>query len=519
MSAPTGGHSRGNVGFWYVGPLEFDPVNRIQYCESEGTVPAPEEIRQLVERFQSHRESYLSPAYNETQLRREFNDPFFKAMGWDVETLQGFAEAYKDVVHEDALKIGGTTKAPDYSFRIGGARKFFVETKRPAVKIREDAAAAFQIRRYAWTAKLPLSILTNFEDFAVYDCLTHKPDKNNKPSTGRICLVRYSDYVERWDELSAIFSPDAIRKGAFDKYAAAHRKKRGTAQVDNEFLTEIESWRHMLARNVALRNPQLDERELNFAVQRTIDRIVFLRICEDRGIEPAGQLQAIVNGARIYRRLCEIFTRADERYNSGLFHFHPERDRAEEPDQLTPTIEINDKPLEQIIRGLYYPDSPYEFSVFPADILGQVYEQFLGSVIRLTRGHQAKVEPKPEVRKAGGVYYTPTYVVDYIVEETVGRLLKGKDPRTIGGLTKEWKPSKAKTAQPLTVFDPACGSGSFLIGAYQKLLDWCRDWYVQDGPQKYPTRIHKTQRGEWRLTSDEKKRILLTHIYGVDIDP
>lgn len=189
MSAPTGGHSRGNVGFWYVGPLEFDPVNRIQYCESEGTVPAPEEIRQLVERFQSHRESYLSPAYNETQLRREFNDPFFKAMGWDVETLQGFAEAYKDVVHEDALKIGGTTKAPDYSFRIGGARKFFVETKRPAVKIREDAAAAFQIRRYAWTAKLPLSILTNFEDFAVYDCLTHKPDKNNKPSTGRICLV------------------------------------------------------------------------------------------------------------------------------------------------------------------------------------------------------------------------------------------------------------------------------------------------------------------------------------------
>ena len=124
---------------------------------------APKEIADLVERFESNKESYKSGHYNETQVRREFVDPFFKALGWDIDNEQGFAEAYKDVIHEDAIKIGATTKAPDYSFRIGGQRKFFLETKKPSVDIKDDIHPAFQLRRYAWTAKLPLSVLTDFE--------------------------------------------------------------------------------------------------------------------------------------------------------------------------------------------------------------------------------------------------------------------------------------------------------------------------------------------------------------------
>ena len=132
---------------------------------------APKEIMDLVERFESNLASYKSGHYNETQVRREFVDPFFKALGWDIDNEQGFAEAYKDVIHEDAIKIGATTKAPDYSFRIGGQRKFFLETKKPSVDIKDDIHPAFQLRRYAWTAKtLPLSILTDFEEFSVYDC-------------------------------------------------------------------------------------------------------------------------------------------------------------------------------------------------------------------------------------------------------------------------------------------------------------------------------------------------------------
>ncbi len=453
----------------------------------------------------------LSGQYNETQLRREFLDPFFAALGWDVVNNQGYAEAYKDVIHEDALKIGGATKAPDYCFRIGGVKKFFVEAKKPSVNLKEDVSPAFQLRRYAWSAKLPLSILTHFQEFAVYDCRI-KPSQTDKASTGRVLYLTYKDYPDRWDELVAIFSREDLLKGSFDKYAESSKLKRGTATVDDAFLSEIEDWREMLARNIALRNADLTQRELNFAVQRTIDRIVFLRICEDRGIEEYGKLQMQLNGTNVYRRLVQLFSQADDRYNSGLFHFQRERDRNEEPDKLTPSISIEDKPLKDIIRRLYYPESPYEFSVLSADILDQVYEQFLGKVIRLTAGHQARVDEKPEVRKAGGVYYTPKYIVDYIVKNTVGKLTEGRKPKEV---------------ERLKILDPACGSGSFLLGAYQYLLDWHLKWYIENEPEKWakakqsaiyqgPSPDARTP--NWHLTTAEKKRILLNNIYGVDID-
>jgi hypothetical protein len=469
-------------------------------------VSASKEILELIERFDRNKESYLSGQYNETQLRLEFIDPFFEILGWDVNNKQGYAEAYKDVIHEDAIKIGSATKAPDYCFRIGGTRKFFVEAKKPSINLKDYINPAFQLRRYAWSAKLPLSILTDFEELAVYDCRI-TPAKTDKASTARIMYLTYGDYVEKWDEIASIFSREAILKGSFDKYAETGKHKKGTAEVDDAFLKEIESWRDMLARNIATRNPELSQRELNFAVQRTIDRIIFLRICEDRGIEEYGRLMSLMNGANVYRRLLEFFRHADEKYNSGLFHFDKEKDRHEMPDELTPILAIDDKHLKDIIKRLYYPESPYEFSVLPANILGQVYEQFLGKVIRLTAGHRAIVEEKPEVRKAGGVYYTPTYIVDYIVKNTVGKLMEGKTP---------------KEASKIRILDPACGSGSFLLGAYQYLLDWHRNWYINDSKEKWATgkksSLYQAQGGDWHLTTSEKKGILLNNIYGVDID-
>ena len=431
---------------------------------------APAIIQDLVARFAEYRERHHSGQYDEAQLRQEFLNPFFEALGWDVYNKKGHADAYKEVIHEAAIKIGGRTKAPDYCFRVGGGRSsFFVEAKKPAVDIGVAISPAYQLRRYAWSAKLPISILTDFEELAIYDCRI-RPAKTDKPATGRILYCTFEEYLARWDELEALLSPEAIRRGALDRFVASQKVKKGTAEVDTAFLAEIESWRDLLARNTASRNPDLSQRDLNFAVQRTIDRIVFLRICEDRGIEPYGGLQALSNGAGVYGRLTELFQRTDERYNSGLFHFSPEKDRDEPPDELTLRLSIDDKPLKDIIGSLYYPESPYEFSVLPTEILGQVYEQFLGKVIRLTKGHRAKVEEKPEVRKAGGVYYTPTFIVDYIVRHTVGRRLEGKSPAQ---------------ASKLRVLDPACGSGSFLIGAYQYLLDWHRDTYVADSPEKH----------------------------------
>jgi len=503
-------------------------------------MPAPPEIVDLVRRFDQYHAKYTSPSYNEFQVRKEFIDPFFEALGWDVNNRSGLDERYKDVIHEDTVRVETSTRAPDYSFRIGGVRKFFVEAKKPAVNLKENPEPAYQVRRYAWSAKLPVSLLTDFEEFIVYDC-TAKPSPKDKASAKRIGYYRYTDYIEKWDEIAAVFSKQGILTGGYDDYVDGLRLKkggRGTAGIDDAFLAEIEGWRDLLAKNIALRNRDLSVRELNAAVQKTIDRIVFLRICEDRGIEEYGQLRRIAAGKDVYEQLKSLFRYADDRYNSGLFHFSAEPDR-EEPDNLTLGLSIDDKVLKQIISHLYYPDSPYEFSVFPADILGQVYEQFLGKVIRLTAGHQARVEEKPEVKKAGGVFYTPTYIVEYIVWETVGNLLSGKDP---------------KTAAVLRILDPACGSGSFLLGAYQYLLDWHLAWYVDNlvlllsegakmtdpevlallpvkpapaksgrGKKKrgdeYILPVYQVTDTDWRLTTEEKKRILLNNIYGVDIDP
>ncbi|MCX6843362.1 MAG: N-6 DNA methylase, partial [candidate division WOR-3 bacterium] len=331
-----------------------------------------------------------------------------------------------------------------------------------------------------------------------------RPVRTDKASTARIKLIRYSEYPDRWDELYSVFSPEAISKGKVESEEGEMSKSGHSpfllSPSPNAFLAEIEGWRDSLARNIALRNPRLgtpdNTADLNLAVQMTIDRAIFLRICEDRGIEDYGTLQNLIGKPGVYRRLMERFEDADKRYNSGLFDFRK--------DTVTPSLKIDDKLLSDILSELYPPKSPYEFSVIGIEILGEVYEQFLGKVIRLTAGHQAKVEEKPEVRKAGGVHYTPQYIVNYIVKNTIGRLIAGKTPAEIA---------------KLAFLDMSCGSGSFLIGGYTCLLDYHLDWYVKHDPAKRPNEVFAIRPGEYLLTTAEKKRILLNNIYGVDIDP
>lgn len=462
---------------------------------------APSSVLELVERFERDKPAYKSPLYNETQTRQEFIDPLFAALGWDIGNRGGAAAAFREVVLEYSMKIGAATKAPDYLFQLGGNPRFFVEAKKPSVNLKDDTSPAFQLRRYAWSATLPLSVLTDFEEFVVYDCRV-EPDKKDKATVARMLYVPYTEYADRWDSIAELFSREAVLDGSLEKFAQEQKAPKGATAVDVAFLREIEGWRELLAKNIAIWNPELSQRELNYAVQMTLDRIIFLRICEDRGIEPYGKLQRLLKGGQLYKQLVQQFRDADDRYNSGLFHFASEKGR-EEPDSVTPGLYIDDEPLQKVVRGLYYPDSPYEFSVLPVEILGNVYEQFLGKVIHLNKKHEAVVVEKPEVRKAGGVYYTPSYIVDYIVKQTVGKLLDGKTP---------------KEAAKLRIVDPACGSGSFLLGAYQYLLNWYLAQYVAAGPTKHKKELYQGSGGEWKLTSATRKRILLDNLYGVDID-
>ncbi len=455
---------------------------------------AYQKIAELVHRFSEQFASYKNVEYNETLTRRDFIDPFFKALGWDIDNQQGYAEAYREVIHEDKIKVGSATKVPDYSFRIGGGKRlFFVEAKKPSVDIKEGVQAAYQVRRYGWSAKLSISVITDFEEFAIYDC-TKKPKPDDKAAVARIRYITFKDYLKEFDFLWETFSKEQVLKGSFDKFLAGAANKKGTTTVDKDFLESLDKWRTLLASNISRNNQQLDEDELNFAVQQTINRIIFLRIAEDRGIEPYGNMQKALHDTNFYKNLFDSFKTADDKYNSGLFDF--------KKDRICSTLIIDNKIIKTIVNELYYPLSPYEFSVLSVEILGSAYEQFLGKVIRVTPAHFVKVEEKPEVRKAGGVYYTPQYIVDYIVQNTVGKLTEGKTPVQVSDLK---------------ICDPACGSGSFLIGAYQYLLDWHKNYYTNNG-KSTKTNKDNTLTPDGNLTATEKKRILLNNIYGVDID-
>jgi len=455
-------------------------------------------LTELTELFERNKKQYYSGEYDEANTRTDFIDKFFELLGWDIRNEQGYSEQYREVVREDKVRIDGKVKAPDYAFRIGGVRKFFVEAKKPSVNIKDELEPAFQVRRYGYTAKLPLCILTNFAEFAVYDTRI-KPSPSDKPDTARIFCRSYLEYHKYFDFIFNTFSKEAILKGSFDSYIQENKNKKGTSEVDKELLKLIENWRTDIAKNIALRNPSLNIYHLNTAVQKIIDRIIFLRIAEDKEMEEYGLLQKITESGSVYQKLQAVFDRANKKYNSGLFKPH---------DWLRSLI-IDDGVLSSIINGLYYPECPYEFSILPVEILGNIYEQFLGKIIKFRNvkgGHTALIEEKPEVKKAGGVYYTPQYIVRYIVENTLGVKIKGQSPDAIA---------------QLKVVDPACGSGSFLVEAYQQLLNYHLDYYSSEKQRKQAlknSRIYETGKNVYKLTIEEKQRILLNNIYGVDID-
>jgi len=460
--------------------------------------PAPQNIVDLVQQFERDYDNIKT--YSETDVRCNFIDPFFKALGWQPDR-----NGTREFIREDKVTVEGKTKAPDYGFYINNQRKFFLEAKRANIGLTRSTDVAnknaLQLRRYGWSASLHVSILTNFKEIAVYNCRV-KPQQTDIARQGLIRHFKYDeDYIDNWAEICELLSREAVATGSLEKYIEREESKKFLKSeiipVDDDFLQVIQKWRANLAQSLIAHN-HLSIDELNFAVQTTINRIVFLRICEDLGIEPYGHLRKTVEREG-YGGLFRLFRQADSRYNSGLFHFFKEENRTTQHDELTGNLEFSNYDLKTIVNDIY---TPYEFSVIPVEVLGHIYEQFLGKVIVLDSKNRISVEDKPEVRKAGGVYYTPDYIVNYIVENTVGKLLEGKTPAQ---------------AEKLRILDPACGSGSFLLGAYDYLLKWHLKYYVKNSPKKRKSVIFEVN-DAWQLTTKEKKRILLNNIHGVDID-
>ncbi|MXO69046.1 N-6 DNA methylase [Altererythrobacter marinus] len=453
------------------------------------------QVAELVKRFKHNEADHLRSTYNETQARTEFITPLLEAFGWDVHNMAGHPLTFREVIEEATVEVGDErlSKRPDYELRLARQRKLFVEAKKPSVRIDKERAPAFQTRRYGYSASLPISVVTNFHQLAVYDCQP-VPTETDEAHVARLCLVGYEEFEERFDELWLLLSREAVYSGNFDRHFAIDATRHGAEQFDDYFLSQVRDWRERLAVDIHANTPGLTSEELTYAVQLFLSRIVFLRICEDREIEKYETLKNL-GGSATFDALMEVLRRADEFYDSGLFSLL---------DDERLGIRISDATLSSIISELYYPQSPYTFAVVETEVLGEIYEQFLGEVITVGGG-AVEIVSKPEVRESGGVVPTPSFIADTIVERTIGPAIAGKSPQELEGFT---------------VADTCCGSGIFLLSSYDFMLGHYLDWYVSHDPQAHAGReIYEAGAGQWKLTFGEKRRILLGHLRGVDIDP
>lgn len=451
-------------------------------------------VASLIESFRRNEADYLRATYNETQARTDFITPLLEAFGWDVHNTAGQPLGLREVIEEATVDVAEErlSKKPDYELRLARQRKLFVEAKKPSVRIDRNRDAAFQTRRYGYSASLPISILTNFHQLAVYDCVP-RPSQTDEAHVARLLLVRYDEFEARFDELWPLFSRSAIYSGDFDRHFAVDATRHGAEQFDDFFLRQVRSWRERLAVDIHANTPGLSPAELTYAVQLFLSRIVFLRICEDREIERYETLRGL-DATNTFNALMVELRRADAFYDSGLFRLL---------DDVRLGIRMSDAVLQGIIAELYYPQSPYTFAVVEAEVLGEIYEQFLGEVITVSAG-AVQIVSKPEVRESGGVVPTPRYVVDAIVDRALTPLLAGKSPSELA---------------EFTIADICCGSGIFLLSVFEFLIDHCLAWYVaNDRDHHRGVTIYEGVAGQWRLTFEEKRRILLTHIRGVDID-
>jgi len=448
------------------------------------------QITELVGAFGKGIKMFTDSIYNETQLRNDFLGPLLMSFGWDVDNETSKTQFLRDVIQEDSIGVEdeASKKNPDYTLRSQGLRKIFVEAKKPSVDIAKSSKAAFQTRRYGWNANLGISILTNFDKLIIYDC-RHKPDVKEDERVARICVFEFSNYIEAFNDIYNLISFESASSGRLEDLFSVYERAGQT--FDDYFLEQIESWRERLAESAVQRNEQLGSEDINFLIQRLLNRIVFLRICEDRTIEKYETLKSIQN----YGQLKTLFQQSDKKYNSGLFDFIE--------DNLSLNIEIDSEVLIKIFDELYYPFSPYDFSVVDPTILSQIYEKFLGSHVILDEGRHLSIVSEPEVVAYNGVVPTPKLIVEQIVKETLSPLVQGKDSNQLA---------------QLKIADICCGSGTFLISVYDFLLKSTIERFLEEGVSDTEL-IYERSDGALDLTLKAKRGVLEQNIYGVDINP
>jgi hypothetical protein len=493
------------------------------------------ELARLVEIFGKNLAAYKSGGYDEASLRQEFLNPLFRALGWDIENKAGLIPQRREVVAESRTDIGRA----DYLFRPEGKPRFVCEAKRPAEELPPHA---HQAKGYAWTIGVPLVVLSDFEELNIY--IVGGIPKEDEPLVGLWKHHHFTDYVAKARELWDLLARDNVAGGSIDRLIESLPKKplklgKGqfvirpdpTQNFDATFLNFLDGERRSLASDLIRHNDRADLLEgtrLNEAVQSILDRLLFIRISEARGIDLGTKLQSLLETWKrrqeregsvkeeppahwgsaglaapkgslwfsIVRHIRALDRRPPSHvpfFNGNLFKLH-----------FSEELVVGDDWLADFLDKICNEYSSYKFGYVAVEILGTIYERFLGKVVR-PHGRGAVIEEKPEVRKAGGVYYTPRYIVEYIVEQTVGKLLAGKKPE--------------ETLQ-LRFLDPACGSGSFLLRVFERVCEHWQQWLMDHPGKRNKDWCWLEERANTlHLTARLKRRILRETIYGVDLDP
>lgn len=443
-------------------------------------IDAKNNLKELINRFKVNYEFYNNSKYNESECRLEFIDEFLKDFGWDVQNSNGKSPNLKEVVVESYEQELGK---PDYTMTFNGISTFFVEAKKPAVNILDNSDCSFQTRRYGWSAKHRISILTNFKELLIYDC-SDMPKSNDPTSKNLIAKYNYLDYFDKYDEIYELISKEIVYNGRFEEKFKSFSAIGQT--IDEMFLKQINDWRVQLGQELFnIKGGNIED--INIEIQEFINEIVFLRICEDRNLPLYKTLQKSISiDSMLQKELEKIIEIADKRYNSGIFK---ERNIINELDKNI---------LKNIITDLYYPNSPYDFTVISSNILGEIYEVFISETLIVKNNEVILQAKKENLNRA--IVTTPYDVVKFMVSKSLERFTNKKSPEEI---------------KKLRIADIACGSGIFLTEVLDYLINYCQDWYEKN--KKYDN-LEETYTNTYKLTYKEKKEILTNCLYGVDID-
>jgi type I restriction-modification system DNA methylase subunit len=455
-------------------------------------------IAELIEKYKSEKTQDKIKGYTEEQTKVVFITPFFKALGWNTENRQNHNDS---VSYEE--NIAG--KRSDYGFSINGITKFYLEAK----SLKEEGIVFGtgydkQAVNYAWLKSCSWAVLTNFETLAVYNADSGKSEWT--------FTLKSEEYLgENGRDKLKLLSKRGFEKGLLDTWALVNGKKLMKRPVDEQLLLDMIHFRETLSKDIKKNNPHVSEDDIDETVQRILDRLVFIRNAEDRGYE-SKNLKSYYNQfsqkekGQLIKKVRELYQHYRDVYNSGLFG------KDTKTIHISDQVDISNEALSEVIQGLYSPEGAiysYNFAVLDADVLGKIYEQYLGNILKQTP-KRAKLEESKTHRKEQGIYYTPSYIVNYIVKNTVGEYIKTHTPEEI---------------RKVRILDPACGSGSFLIRAYKELEEYWNKYYEKNKDISESVRTVKQTKFNPDMEGKEiefystKTEILKNNIFGVDLDP